>query len=81
MLVASSVIFLGTVVLQMEGHLTLLVRPAINVVNLVTSLATAPRRLPMVTSLVKLSILVLPLWLHQFLLHRSLGSPLFDRPR
>lgn len=72
MLVASLVTFLEIVVLQMEVLSTLLARLAISVESPVTSLATAHRRLPTVTFLVMLSILVLPLWSRQLLpSHRS----------
>jgi len=72
MLVANLVTSPGIAVLQMEDLSMLPARLATNVENLVTSLATAHRRLPMVTFLVMLSILVSPQW-HQLLLsHRSL---------
>jgi len=64
MLVASLVTSPGIVVLRMEDLSTLPARLAINAENLVTSLATAHRRLLMVTFLVMLSILVLLQW-HQ----------------
>jgi len=62
---ANSVIFLATALLLTVDHLTLLARPATSVVRLVTYLVTAPRRLPMATLLVMLSILgALLQWLH-----------------
>jgi len=74
MLVASLVISPGIAVRQTEDLSTLLARLAINVVNPVIFPVTALRRLPTVTSLVMLSILVLP-QLHLLLLsHRSLWA-------
>jgi len=72
MLVESLVTSPGIAVLQMEDLSTLLARLATNVENLVTSLATAHRRLQMVTFLVMLSILVSPQWRQLLLSHRSL---------
>jgi len=74
MLVASSVTSLGIAVHQMEDLSMLLARLATNVENPVIFPVTAHRRLPTVTCLVMLSILVLP-QSHQLLLsHRSLWA-------
>lgn len=72
MLVASLVTSPETAVHQTADLSTLLARLAINVVNPVIFPVTALRRLPTVTSLVMLSILVLPQSPQLLLSHRSL---------
>jgi len=72
MLVGSSVTSLGIAVHQTEDLSTLLARLATNAENPAIFPVTAHKRLPTVTSLVMLSILVLP-QSHQLLLsHRPL---------
>jgi len=71
MLVASLVTFPGIAVHQMEDLSTLLARLAINAENPATFLVTALRRLLTVTSLVMLSISVLPRLRQLLLSHRS----------